>query len=102
MLDIEEKIAEKWLPPTKALRENVYPEFHKILLENGRGDLSFKINKCNVDGLRLDCPIDPSHYNYLPVSCNRRICPSCARSDMIARINRYNFPDLFKLSSKFL
>lgn len=78
-----------WLPPVSALREKEFPRFHQELLKYGRGDLSFKIDSCNIPGMRLDCEYDPSHSVILAVSCHRRICPHCSKSEMSERITRY-------------
>lgn len=78
-----------WTPPFPALRKSEFPRFHQVLIKGGRDDLSFKIDSCCKDSIRLDCEQVPEHDGTIPVRCNRRICPGCARKDMGERIDRY-------------
>lgn len=56
-----------------------YPQFHQTLIDLHRDDISWRIDRCGIDGVRLDCEDNGQHYKYFPVPCQRRICPQCAQ-----------------------
>lgn len=83
------EIVQEFFPPGSFLRENKYTIFHKTLSRFGRGDLSFKLDSCTTSGMRLDCEEMPWHDGFIPLRCNRRICPECSRFEMNSKINKY-------------
>jgi len=88
-----------FFPPGKYLRSHDYSYFHNILYNRGRGDLSLKIDTCDLCGIRLDCEDVPIHDGMLPIACNRRICPQCAYKQLIKNLFRYkNIPNVIKNS----
>jgi len=86
-MNIEE--IDEWFPPGEALKYESFPEYHHTLRAFGRSDLSWKIDRCKMDGMRLDCDLLPIHDSYLPIPCNRRTCPDCAKIEMSKQITRF-------------
>ena len=67
-----------------------YSLFHDIFFLNRRRDLSWKIDRCGIDGIRLDCNSDAQHDKFISSSCNRRVCPHCASKQMLRRIHQFS------------
>jgi len=80
----------EFFPPGSYLRKEKYPLFHYTLEQNFRADLGWKIDQCKLAGIRLDCENVGYHHGFIPVNCNRRICPACSTHQMAKNILRYH------------
>ena len=85
-------------PDSSFLRIDKFPQFHERLVEQGRFDLSWKMNNCGLSGLRLDCEYIPQHDQLIPIFCLRRTCPVCSKKAYKENLFLYkdlqNFIDL--------
>jgi len=72
-----------------------YPLYHDTLCKLGKEDISWRVDRCNIDGIGIECCIDPSHRGYVPVGCDRRTCPQCSFLDMRRRYDQF-FPALLR------
>lgn len=66
-----------------------YQKFHSTLKDLDHEDLSWRIERCGIDGMRLDCPDIPIHRKYTPIRCRRRICPQCAILSMADKVDKF-------------
>ena len=66
-----------------------YPQYHNSLIKLNRLDLSWRIHRCRIDGIGLECENNYLHSGYVPVSCNRRTCPQCAWTEMLERLDQF-------------
>lgn len=66
-----------------------YPEYHRTLQKLHCDDLSWRINRCGIDGMRLDCTEDIEHSCWVKLGCNRRTCPQCATIEMFDRFRQF-------------
>lgn len=92
-MQFQDETLNSWFPPGSFLREKNYPYFHIRLKKRGRGDLSQKIGECSHSGIGIRCPEDRT-FGMIPLRCNRRICPECARHFMARTIEQFT-PILF-------
>jgi|GEM_PF-6931243 len=74
----------------------IAPDFHDELqrLLGYADKTSKKIETCGLAGRRIDCKDDDTpdrnHIRYVPVTCNRRVCPECAYRDMLDRTKQFS------------
>jgi len=71
------------------LSENLYPVYHDVLKKSNHPELSYKVDKCGIDGIRLTCSKNYQHSYVLPINCKRRTCPECSRLEMLSRFHQF-------------
>ncbi|MBA7495321.1 hypothetical protein ES702_05903 [subsurface metagenome] len=60
------------------LKKEMYSAFHSILEKSNRDDISWKCDRCGIDGIRLDCIENHEHVKYVSCNCKKRTCPQCS------------------------
>lgn len=81
------------------LSSEKYPEYHDTLIKLGHKDISWRIDRCMIDGIGIECVLDPSHRGYIASGCKRRTCPQCSYLDMRRRYDQF-FPYLLRYTDK--
>ena len=73
------------------IRRDDFPSFHQHLVDSGRDDLSWKMNACMMDAVRVDCRNSPYQHDFKhPIPCLRRTCPGCGKKMMSRAIARFS------------
>lgn len=80
------------------LTEETHPRYHKTLRLLGQDKLSWKIERCGIDALKVYCSENAQHSYYVPIFCNRRTCPECSLQDMYRRF--LQFEDIAAITRK--